>query len=433
MTKNTPHRPDNDTSGLLGGVSAHFLPSPPNRLGVAVSGGGDSVALLHLLTRFCQSQGTALFAVTVDHGLRAVSADEAQSVAHLCKALNVPHTILRWTGWDHTGNLQDQARRARYLLMTEWACQNDIPVLALGHTSDDQAETVLLRLSRGAGVDGLAAMATRRVHNGVTLVRPLLDVSRAQLRAYLGHHDLKWSDDPSNDDPRFDRIKMRNALQVLAPLGITAPVLAQVAEQMGKARDALDWHSFLAARETSHVVDGDIVIDLKRFRTLPEEIARRLLVRAVMWVSGSEYPPRRNAMSDLIAAIRAGRRFTLDGSIVSRHQGNIWISREYNAVRDLAARPDETWDQRWHVQCLETDGEAPPDVDDVEVRALGQEGLAQCPDWRETGRPRVGLLASPSIWRGDDLVSAPLAGRAEGWNVALSRSGEEFFAALLSH
>ena len=400
---------------------------------MAVSGGGDSVALLHLLARLCTTHQTKLHVLTVDHGLRPESAREAESVARMAASLSVAHTTLRWTEWDGTGNLQDQARRARYDLMTTWAGQNGFPMLALGHTADDQAETVLMRLARSGGVDGLAAMSARRVQNGVTLVRPMLDLSRADLRAYLTRNNLNWIDDPSNDDTRFDRIKMRKALDTLAPLGITSSVLAQVAGQMGRAREALDWYSFLAARDMSCVNDGDIVIDLKKFRTLPDEIARRLLVRAVMWVSGSEYAPRRKPVSDMMLAVRSGRAFTLEGCIVSRHKGCLWVCREYNAVRSLSSRPDESWDKRWNVETPGDWDKETVDQEDVIVRALGQRGLAQCPDWRETGRPKEGLLSSPAIWRGDDLLSAPHAGRPEGWNVALSRSGEEFFATLLSH
>ncbi len=420
-------------SHLIGRISSHFTPSPPTRLAVAVSGGGDSVALLHLLAEYCASRDVQLYAITVDHGLRANSAEEGQEVAILARSLSVPHETLRWTDWDGSGNLQDQARRARYRMMTDWAQSKGISFLALGHTADDQAETVLMRLARSSGVDGLAAMQARRLENGVTLIRPLLDISRTELRHYLIQNDLSWSEDPSNFDPQFDRIKIRQAMDVLAPLGITTPVLTRVAEQMGQAREALDWYSFLAAGEIARVDDGDIVICLRRFRTLPNEIARRLVVGSVMWVSGAEYKPRRSAVAELIKAARARQPSTLGGCIVSIHQAALWISREYNAVGALTALPEELWDNRWR---LEAPVLQPVDDDnsrDLVVQALGPHGLAMCPDWKHTGKPRAALLASPAVWHGDDLVSAPLAGRAAGWTATLSHSGEEFFATLLSH
>lgn len=424
---------DEVQAGLIRRISRHLLPNPPSKLGVAVSGGGDSIALLHLLAIFCARHNISLAAVTVDHGLRAEAAREAQEVARIAETLAVPHTVQRWSDWDGSGNLQDRARRARYALMTGWAKENNITSLALGHTADDQAETVLMRLSRSSGVDGLAAMQPRRTQNGVTLVRPMLDIARSELREYLLRNELRWAEDPSNNDTRFERIKIRQALEILAPLGITAPVLAQVAEQMGRAREALDWYCFLAARDCSRVDGGDIVIDLKKFRILPHETARRLLLRAVMWVGGAEYPPRRRAVSDLVDAVRAGRSFTLDGCIVACHKGSMWVCREYNAVRLLTGRAHEAWDNRWQLSGPFRTSVEEPENEGLVVRALGHRGLAMCPDWRETGRPRAGLLASPSVWCGENLVSAPQAGRAAGWHIGLTRSPEEFFSALLSH
>ncbi|MEP1930191.1 MAG: tRNA lysidine(34) synthetase TilS, partial [Roseibium sp.] len=361
------------------------------------------------------------------------SHEEAQQVAKLAGSLSVPHEILTWSDWDGSGNLQEQARRARYQMMTDWARSKGIALMALGHTADDQAETVLMRLARSGGVDGLAAMQTRRLENGVTLVRPMLDISRSELRDYLRQNDLNWSEDPSNLDTRYDRIKIRQAMDLLAPLGITTDVLTRVASQMGQAREALDWYTFLAAREIVMVDGADVVIGLRRFRTLPQEIARRLMVRSVMWVSGSQYQPRRSAISELINAARAGQACTLGGCIVTSHLDELWVSREYNAVSGISCALDEPWDNHWQLQ--------PPIVRPVPdenaqafvVRALGPDGLDMCPDWKTTGKPRAALLASPAVWKGDDLVSAPTAGHAAGWSATLLSSSEEFFAAFLSH
>lgn len=420
-------------SHLIGRISVHFSPNLPTCLGVAVSGGGDSVALLHLLADFCASRDVPLYAVTVDHGLREGSAGEAQEVANIAKNLYIPHEILTWQDWDGSRNLQDQARRARYQLITDWARSKDITLVALGHTADDQAETVLMRLARSSGVDGLAAMQTRRLQNGVTLIRPMLSISRAELRDYLHQNKLSWSEDPSNLDTRYDRIKMRQAMDILEPLGITTQALTRVAEQMGQAREALDWYSFLAAREIVRVDGADIVISLRRFRTLPTEIARRLMVRALMWVGGAEYKPRRAALTDLIAAARAGDSSTLAGCIVSCHKADLWISREYNAVRALTEHPNESWDNCWILQPPAVQTVINENSPDFVVRALGPDGIGMCADWKETGKPRAALLASPAVWQGDALVSAPLAGRAAGWSAVLLRSSEEFFATLLSH
>ena len=159
-------------------VANAFLPHPPEVLGVAVSGGGDSMALLHLMHGFCSFHAIKLRAVTVNHGLRAEAASEAGMVRRYCATLGVRHDTLLWNDWNGTGNLQNAARDARYGLMAAWAKEHDINTIALGHTADDQAETFLMRLGRRSGVDGLAAMSNRIIREGVTFVRPLLAAIR---------------------------------------------------------------------------------------------------------------------------------------------------------------------------------------------------------------------------------------------------------------
>ena len=410
---------------ILNIVKSQFHNAPPSKLGIAVSGGGDSVALLHVLSRCFEPGQTELFAATVDHGLRPEAAQEARQAGDLASSLGIPHQTLNWTGWDGSGNLQDQARRARYRLLAEWARAHDIPVVALGHTADDQAETVLMRLIRSAGVTGLAAMPVRRTMHGIGLFRLLLGITRSQLRSYLTQNDLSWAEDPSNDDLRYDRIKARRALEVLAPLGLTAQALAGVAHNMTQAREALDWYSFIAARDIVTIIGGDVVLDLNKFRTLPNEIARRLLQHALVWISGADYGPRRTALAETLTAMKVGKSATLSGCRVLRQGARIWICREYNAVRRTHSPCDQIWDGRWRVLGGETLG--------CEVRPLGPRGLMLTPDWRETGIPNAALAASPSVWHGDDLVAAPLAGVANGWAAELAGGSEEFFSSLLSH
>lgn len=410
---------------ILARVRAQFGSAPPARLGVAVSGGGDSVALLHILASCFDPGSVELHAVTVDHGLRDEAADEAAQVCTLSESLEVPHTTLRWQGWSGRGNLQGAARMARYELISEWAKTQEIAVTALGHTADDQAETVLMGLARRSGVNGLSAMPVRRIRHGISLIRPLLGITRAELRSYLKEHDIAWVDDPSNDDLQFDRIKMREALKILAPLGLTAHSLADVASNMSQAREALDWFSFLSARDLATVDGGDVVLDLRQFRTLPDEIARRLLVRAIGWVCGDPLGPRRAAVTEALEAVRSGRSFTLSGCQLLRHNRKIWVCREYNAVQEMRCRVGALWDQRWCATGTTEPG--------LEIRALGRAGLSTCADWRLTGRPLASLIASPAVWNGDDLVAAPLAGVPGSWTIRLSGGEEEFFASLLSH
>ncbi|MFA3918639.1 tRNA lysidine(34) synthetase TilS [Ruegeria hyattellae] len=402
------------------------LPKPlPDRIGVAVSGGGDSVALLHLASRALAESGCTVLAVTVDHGLRPEAAAEATQAAKLAASLGVEHSILNWQGWDGQGNLQDQARRARYSLLTDWTRAQDIPVLLTGHTADDQAETVLMRLARSSGVSGLAGMPAARDLGGATLLRPLLGVSRNDLRCYLRRQNVDWVDDPSNEDTRFERVKARHALDALAPLGITGTVLTDVARNMAQAREALERYAQFAAQIALETDMGDVIADAEVLTELPEEIRRRLLIGAVCWVSGEEYPPRRAAVEEAMGAIAAGMGATLSGCRILVQQGSIRICREFSAVESNTVPADALWDGRWRV--------FGPVTAQTVLCPLGEAGLAQCPDWRATGRPHEALIASPSVWIGDSLVSAPLAGLDNGWALSLILDEEALFNAFLSH
>lgn len=423
-------------------VRQAFADQPPTRLGVAVSGGGDSIALLHILMHCFEDTAVDLHVATVDHGLRPESRQEARWVAEFCARYGLAHSILTWNGWDGTGNLQATARDARYRLLAEWAQAYGICEIALGHTADDQAETLLMRLTRASGVDGMTGMSPRRVHNGVQLVRPMLGLGRDSLRAYLRAHDIEWIEDPSNDDTAFDRIKARQALEVLAPLGLTVQSLADTARHMEDARSALNWYGFLAARDCVQINGGDVLIEHRMLRTLPQEILRRILIHALKWVGGGTYAPRSAPMTELTEAARDRRPGTLAGCQMLHHGPHVWICREYNALRKTEAAAGAIWDNRWTLtppllSAVSTQGSGhaaePPNVGPLTVRALGRRGIMECPDWRETGRPYASLLSSPAVWSGKDLVAAPFAGEPAGWSVSPARDDEEFFASLIAH
>jgi tRNA(Ile)-lysidine synthase len=369
-----------------------------------------------------------LHAVTVDHGLRPDAVREVAHVAARCAEMKVTHHVLRWRDWDGTGNQQDAARRARYGLMAAWAQEHRVEMLALGHTADDQAETVLMRLARGSGVDGLTAMTPRRIQSGVVWIRPLLDSKRAELRTYLQERGVRWCEDPSNEDRRYERIRARDALKLLAPLGIDADSLGQVASNMGRARDALKWQTFLEARKMAQVRAGALALDWRGYRTLPDEIARRILVKALQWIGRAEYPPRAQAVRGLIDALKRAPSATLEGCMIRRIEDTLWIFREWQAVRNARGPACEIWDGRWKIDGTDVHGCA-----GIEVSALGEEGLRLCPDWRATGLPRELLLASPAVWKEDSLLAAPVAGVANGWSARMEKGDDAFFAALLSH
>lgn len=395
-------------------IEAFFQTETPQRLGVAVSGGSDSTALLILLHRFCIAHDIELVCATVDHGLRAEAKAEAAHVARLCAALQVPHETLTWSDWKGKGNVQAAAREARYRLLADWAQRRQLGEVALGHTLDDQAETVLMRLARGAGVDGLSAMAKRRTQDGVTWLRPLLGVERDDLRRFLKEARVAWVDDPTNDDSRFDRIKIRQSWDVLAPLGVTPAALAQVAENMRTAREALSLQTREAAARCTSLKAGAVRISQVDFDALPDDIARRLILSALSWVNSGIYAPRGRSLQAALRALREEGSATVDGCHLRKVADAIWVFREYNAVKDLTVPVGDAWDSRWLVQGAE-------DIGNYRVSALGGTGLAACPDWRATDIPRDVLLVTPAVWNDHELVAAPLVDASSNWRAQLTK------------
>lgn len=383
----------------------------PASIGVAVSGGSDSMALLHLFARIQKHHGGVLRAVTVDHRLRPEAAEEARFVAHFCTTIGVAHDTLVWDHGAIKGNLQDQARHARYRLIADWAHAAGLGDVVLGHTADDQAETFLMGLAREAGLDGLSGMRRSWTESGIRWARPYLATPRKDLRAYLLRHGIAWIEDPSNDDSRYQRVRARRALAALAPLGITAEGLAGVATNLAAARLDLVGLALTTAGRIARTNAGEVVFDLAEWKRTGPDTRRRLLIAALRWVSSADYAPRGDQTARLEVSVWQGRDATLAGCKVKVTGAEFRVSREPKAVAELECPTDALWDNRWRL--------SGPHDPALVVRALGGEGLRACKGWRETGVGRAALIVTPAIWRGEDLVAAPLAGLPNGWKAEI--------------
>ncbi|QIE55300.1 tRNA lysidine(34) synthetase TilS [Pikeienuella piscinae] len=412
-------------------------------LGVAVSGGGDSMALLHLADAWATARGRALEVATVDHGLRAESAAEARLVGGAAGALGRPHEALEWRGWAGRGNLQAEARAARRRLLSAWAARRGLAAIALGHTMDDQAETVLLRLGRGAGVDGLSAMAARAEAAGAIWLRPLLGIRRAALRDWLRGRGVAWIEDPSNEDMRFDRVRARRSLSALAPLGVTAEGLSATAERMRGAREALDHGAAaLAAKAAQWGACGELRLALPPLRAAPRELARRLLRSGLTRAAGAEYGPRAEAEAQLMNAMFAyklGGGRSLHGCLI-RPDGplHVVISREEAAV-DAAPAPLGAEGLIWDGRFLVAITPSADDECDAAVAPLGEAGARRLAElsgaglWRApqhwAAAPRAARLTTPALWRGGKLKAAPLAEYGAGATARFMAAGDGWPAA----
>jgi tRNA(Ile)-lysidine synthase len=287
------------------------------RLGVAVSGGPDSLALLLLAAA---ARPGLVEAATVDHALRAESLAEAQTVAALCERIGVHHEILT-LDWPRTPdrNLQARAREARYHVLGTWALKRGLSVVATAHHLDDQAETLLMRLARGAGVGGLGATRARRpLVKGVKLVRPLLGWRKAELAKLVADAGIKPVDDPSNYDPRHDRVRMREWLRRAE--WANPERLAASAAWLNEADEALDWALAPLAEERVTRDGAAVVVDPSG---IPRELQRRLLLAAFAELGGPS--PRGPELARALDKLRKGGTTTLAG--LKLEGGATWTLR----------------------------------------------------------------------------------------------------------
>ncbi|MFL6733998.1 MAG: tRNA lysidine(34) synthetase TilS [Sphingomicrobium sp.] len=274
------------------------------QLGVAVSGGPDSLALLLLASAAFPGR---VRAATVDHALREASGGEAHFVAEICKSREIPHSVLH-AEWETkpAANIQASAREKRYDLLADWAGVQGLTAVMTAHHADDQAETILMRLARGAGLRGLAGIRpARRLARGVTLIRPLLHWTREQLLEVVDRAGITPIDDPSNADDRFDRTKMRSLVRASS---LDAQRLAQSASNLRDANEALDWA--VAQQMEARVTRGPDQIGFDP-HGLPPELVRRMVVKLMVELGAAE--PSGPDLSRAMTGLAEGETRTLAG------------------------------------------------------------------------------------------------------------------------
>ena len=392
---------------------------------LAVSGGSDSTALMYLAAEWRAARGKtgpSISVVTVDHGLRPGSAGEAVLVADLAHGLGLPHATLAWTGPKPETGVQAAAREARYRLIGAHLAANGWPAVATAHTEDDQAETLLLRLARGSGVDGLAAMRSVIQHDAMLVLRPLLPIPKRRLIATLLARGLSWSEDPSNQRLEFERVRLRAARAALEGVGLTPRPLAQSARRLARASDALDATTGAvvdaAGKELSISPLGFAEVGWPWLLRQPAEIRLRILSGLIAAVGGQGGPVSLGQLEALTEgggwAPPIGR--TLAGAMAAASdRDTVVLMRE--AGRDglpalvLAPARDAIWDNRFKVRYAAS-REQP-----LTIRALGAAGvrevaaaLPQAAAHAVGAVPRRALEALPGFWLGARLLAAPALG-----------------------
>ena len=383
---------------FLDGLSYH-----PDTLGVAVSGGSDSLSLLYLINSWSNKKNLKIVILTVDHNLRNGSADEALYVGELCNKLGLMHKTLFWDHEDIEGNLSASAREARYRLM-----QNSIPsdaILITGHTLDDQAETFLMRLRRGSGVDGLASMAEQSYlsfgNDGITIFRPLLDFERQTLRKVLKFYKVDWIEDPTNNDQSFERVRVRDLLARFVEIGIDKNTIGRTALLMQSAKTALNHFASDCYEKFGSCDNGDIIFDFSEFSKQPLDVKRRLISAAQKWISNQKYRPRLSQVDALINSIDEKVTFSGSGTICYFHNNSIRITREANAcVCEIEASNDVIFDRRWKLIALEN-------CKDLTIKCLGEDGYTFLEPGIRKKIPYKTIIALPALFNDTNLINFP--------------------------
>ena len=324
-------------------------------MAIGVSGGADSVALALLAHGWARARGGTVDALTVDHGLRPEAAREAAQVGTWLSDRGIRHRILAWVGPRPQRGVQAAARAARYGLLEGWCAEQGVLHLLLAHHRNDQAETLLLRLARGSGLDGLAGMAAAVEHAACRVLRPLLGVPRTRLVATLEAVGQRWIDDPSNQDRTYARSRLRQRLAALDEPEVMAERLAAAAARLGTNRAALegDVAALLARVAVIHPA-GFLRLDAAGLVAAPEEVGLRTLATVLTMVGGGNHPPRLERLARLYRLLPdgLGGGRTLGGCRILARRGGVLVSREPAAVaRPVPAPPGSTiaWDGRFRL------------------------------------------------------------------------------------
>ena len=328
----------------------------------AVSGGGDSTALVLLLQDHIRRRGlsTQLVAVTIDHGLRPESTVEARAVEAFCTARGIAHQTLRWEEEKPATGLSAAARRARYALLGEAAEAAGTDLVFTGHTLDDQLETVAMRQIRGEG-RGLAGMAPATLYQGrVWILRPLIETGRETLRDYLRLRDAAWIEDPSNENPRYERVRVRRRLA--ARDGADADIALDGVRTAQVRRIALGEHAAdLIDRYFSRVSPGLYRIDREFFEEVDYDAALYAFRILLATVGGRRHLPEITRATALFAKIRSGSlRATLSRTLIDARKRQVWLHRERRSLPARRPACNRTvWDNRFRVRSR---GETPGGV-----------------------------------------------------------------------
>ena len=369
-------------------------------LGLAVSGGSDSLAMLYICNDWALEKKVKLHCVTVDHKLRSESLKEAELVADHCNGLGIHHEIVEWKhDKELSGNLSDLARSARYELIDKW--RKNLRFVLVGHTQNDQIETFFMNLKRGSGIEGLKGMPiSLKRPEGYFIIRPLIHTSRESLQKFLQEKNINWVSDPSNYNEDFERISQRKTWEILKSKGFCERRIELSTDHMRRAHDALRHMLPIHFKLIGKQELTDLLLDYNAFIELPEEFKLRLISAAVMWNGNLHYRPRFKAVLDVLENIKEKKTTVLGGTLFYNHGGKIRITTEFQSIKNNAVNCmlGSVWRNVWEVK---------REIKDGCIRPIGVDGNKQLSKKQRTMMPYRSRIIQPGIFLKEKLLLAP--------------------------
>ncbi len=402
-------------------------------IGLAVSGGGDSIAMLTLAAEWAKGNKKEIKVVTVNHNLRTEAKEEAIFTRNFVKKLGYSHTILKWKRLSDKGNLQAEASFARKKLISNWAKLNNIKTVLFAHTLDDQVETILMRFARGSGVDGLVGMKKNLSLNGLCWFRPLLNISRNDLRNFLKIKKIKWVEDPTNQDRKYLRVKARDVISQLQKFGIKTDLVINTSIRMENARTVLNdvakeaFNKYVALKKW-----GDVEVNKEIFNSFREDTFLRILAGIIKGISGSVYRPRYKDLLHFTESIlnKNFKARTLCGVLVRAiNEKKIVFRREPSFpffVSDLQSKK-LIWDGRWQVSVSRGLRKF------EQIGPLSKNGYQQIKNHVKKNKSIEGYLSTPTLFKKDIVISAPMLNYGDVLSCKLKYSKKQFINCFITH
>ena len=395
-----------------------------SRIGIAVSGGADSLALMLLLRAWAKTSEKKLIVYTLDHQLRDEAASECAEVARLADALGLESRLLKWAGDKPSSGVPAAARRARYRLISEAMALDYTEVLTTGHHLQDQAETLLMRLSHGSGIGGLGGMSVLCEVENVCVCRPLLGVDKHVLETCVRMAGIVPVEDPSNQDRKYERTRWRNVLVTLADQGLSADRFGELAKRAERADTALERYARPALeRLATYTSFGMVELSRPELRNLPEEIALRIMRALIDWAGAGSRPYALAPVEALTSHVRGDdvlKPTTLGGCLIRARREVIEIMRESARVSSApqVLAPGETliWDRRFSISNLSSNTALHVMAGHGMTRKIVTEQFKRCFD-----DPMVSVRSAPLV-RDDlgEIVSIGCETRSGDVQVALN-------------